>query len=345
MPLDLITAVESGKVGEVTILLKLPRTDVNIRGLFDKTALMYAAENGYIEIAKLLIEHGADVNSLNIHNKTALMYAAENGCIEIVKLLIEHGADVNIISNYGWKAFVYAISEKHIEITKLLLSYTVDINIIDKRFKTALMIASDKHCFEIRKILTNFVDIDNNLIKYVESGDLINIKTLLNYGTDSIYKNIYNKYFKTALMIASEKEYLDIVKILIEKKEGTDTKKEEQINSLLDNLTNKDILIQKLLDDLENKKEKINSLSNDLGNKDILIQRLLDDLKRKDNINRPKSKKTYFEILGINEDATFKEIKKAYFELSQKYHPDKVNHLGEEFLKMAHEKFKEITTI
>ena len=35
-------------------------------------------------------------------------------------------------------------------------------------------------------------------------------------------------------------------------------------------------------------------------------------------------------------------IKKSYRQLSMKYHPDKVSHLGDEFKKVAEEKMKEI---
>ncbi|MCG2747512.1 MAG: DnaJ domain-containing protein [Desulfobulbaceae bacterium] len=50
----------------------------------------------------------------------------------------------------------------------------------------------------------------------------------------------------------------------------------------------------------------------------------------------------YYEVLGLQADATFEEIKKAYRKLSMKYHPDKVAHLGEEFRGVAEEKMKEI---
>lgn len=50
----------------------------------------------------------------------------------------------------------------------------------------------------------------------------------------------------------------------------------------------------------------------------------------------------YYEILGLRPGASFEEIKTAYRKLSQKYHPDKVGHLGEEFRKVAEEKMKEL---
>lgn len=49
-----------------------------------------------------------------------------------------------------------------------------------------------------------------------------------------------------------------------------------------------------------------------------------------------------YTILGIPRNATQKEIKKVYHELAAKYHPDKVDHLGEEFKELAHKKFVQI---
>ncbi len=47
-------------------------------------------------------------------------------------------------------------------------------------------------------------------------------------------------------------------------------------------------------------------------------------------------------VLGIEENADFAAIKKAYRQLSMQYHPDKVAHLGAEFKRVAEEKMKEI---
>lgn len=52
--------------------------------------------------------------------------------------------------------------------------------------------------------------------------------------------------------------------------------------------------------------------------------------------------KNYYEILGLQKDASEKDIKKAFRTLSLKYHPDRQNGKSEAEKKAAEEKFKEI---
>jgi hypothetical protein len=47
-------------------------------------------------------------------------------------------------------------------------------------------------------------------------------------------------------------------------------------------------------------------------------------------------------VLEIGRSASPEEIRKAYRKLANKYHPDKVNHLGEEFRELAGRRFSEI---
>jgi DnaJ like chaperone protein len=49
-----------------------------------------------------------------------------------------------------------------------------------------------------------------------------------------------------------------------------------------------------------------------------------------------------YKILEIEPTSTDEDVKKAYRLMAMKYHPDKVSHLGEDFKKVANEKFKKV---
>ena len=49
-----------------------------------------------------------------------------------------------------------------------------------------------------------------------------------------------------------------------------------------------------------------------------------------------------YKILGISNDSSDEELKKAYRKMAVKHHPDKFNQSGEEQLKAAKEKFQKI---
>jgi DnaJ like chaperone protein len=52
--------------------------------------------------------------------------------------------------------------------------------------------------------------------------------------------------------------------------------------------------------------------------------------------------KNAYSVLGVDRDASPEEIKQAFRNLANKYHPDKVSHMGDEFRELAEKRFKEI---
>jgi ankyrin repeat protein len=65
------------------------------------TPLMYAARDGSLDAARVLIEAGADLNVVDSNGMTPLMMAITNGKIPVAQLLADKGADVRAADWYG----------------------------------------------------------------------------------------------------------------------------------------------------------------------------------------------------------------------------------------------------
>ena len=110
----------------VEILLADSRTNVNM-DVNSEHALLAATQEQNTDIVQLLlIDKEIDVNKINsISNKTALMIAAESGFLGIVQLLLSHPQTFvnNIDANFE-TALQKAICKGHLEVLKLLLRCT-----------------------------------------------------------------------------------------------------------------------------------------------------------------------------------------------------------------------------
>ena len=123
------------------------RGSTNTRG---STPLIRAANNGDLEVVKLLLEHGADATIYMADRQTPIHAvlagrAPEPRALELIKILHDAGTDVNVIALVhhmeevrGGTALHYAVRKRYKEVIKLLASYGIDLDAKDQDGLTAL---------------------------------------------------------------------------------------------------------------------------------------------------------------------------------------------------------------
>jgi hypothetical protein len=133
---------ENGLTTSVKRLLSIRNINVNVKDVYGRTPLHYAAENGHIEITFLLLQNGAEVNVKSNYGNTPLHWAATQGHVDILHLLVENGADLEAQNNYGERALHSAAYNGRLPFIQELISrYHVDINARLNDGRTALMLA------------------------------------------------------------------------------------------------------------------------------------------------------------------------------------------------------------
>lgn len=132
----LCLAAKAGKADEVKSLLT--SKDADERDTDGRTALMWAAGKGHLDIANLLLEAGANINATEFDGTTPLVWAAGSGHTNIVQRLLQQKATVNLAAEDGSTALMLAAGEGHADVVKILIAAGADLNIRDEDGETAL---------------------------------------------------------------------------------------------------------------------------------------------------------------------------------------------------------------
>jgi uncharacterized protein len=127
---DLDEAVSSGDVTAVKNLL-LQHPELRSAPLpLGATWIHFAAEEGQVQVMKLLLAMGFKVDQPSDDNPaTPLHSAASNGQIRAARWLVEHGASVNARDNFGRTPLFFAASEGATELVEFLISRGADVNV------------------------------------------------------------------------------------------------------------------------------------------------------------------------------------------------------------------------
>lgn len=159
--------------------------------IFDNDAcvskMLFCSSRGELDRLKELYEqYQTDLNSTDYDGRTCLHVASGMGHIEIVRYLLNNGANVNVYDRFGGSPRDDAIRYGKDDITQLLISAGA---------------SKPAEAFELE------------LIKMCSSGDVENVKRLLNNKVDP---NCCDYDRRTPLHLAVDIKNVDIVKLLLQ---------------------------------------------------------------------------------------------------------------------------------
>jgi uncharacterized protein len=125
--------------------------------------LAIATINNDVEMLKAALAGGANARAVvGRDDGSALISAAQLGFVDIVRALIEAKADIDHVNGRGWTALITAVvlgngSKQHIDIVDALVAARADGDIKDRQGKTAIDYARARRYSDMVRILEKAV--------------------------------------------------------------------------------------------------------------------------------------------------------------------------------------------
>ncbi len=193
-------------------------------------ALRIACLNGYIDIVKILVEHGANIRDFE---DRALRWSCENGHFEVAEFLLDNGSPVNLQNNLKCTAV-----KGHLDIVKILVERGANVTqeVVDYAIKS-----KNNRLVQWLIEKTSLLPSGTGMGYCAENNDVKMMQLLLRKKVDihidddiafrwaaldgrtEILKYLYKRGANIhalndwALFYATEKNHLKVVKFLIEK--------------------------------------------------------------------------------------------------------------------------------
>ena len=116
-----VNAAQANKASDVRTFIAR-HVNLNTTDPQGRTAMSYAAQQGNLEIATMLVDAGASVELADKLGNTPLHWAAEDGKTDAARLLIRAHAPVDAQNRQGITPLMLAIGHNQLAVVKALLA-------------------------------------------------------------------------------------------------------------------------------------------------------------------------------------------------------------------------------
>lgn len=82
---------KNGKARLLSYLINRYQYDLNENDQIHQTPLFFAASEGHIEAARVLIDNGADINHVDMNGQNCMFWSAGRGHLDMCKFLVSRG--------------------------------------------------------------------------------------------------------------------------------------------------------------------------------------------------------------------------------------------------------------
>jgi ankyrin repeat protein len=154
----------------------------------DKSTLSHlASRRGHLEVAQLLVKHGADPTAGSKLGICPLHLASFSGNMEVLQFLVKHRADSTVQDSEGWTPLHMASRYGHVEIVQFFVEHGTDLTALSNNGWTSLHFASG-------------------------NGPIEAVQLLVEHGADP---RVQNKDAITPLHLSSQNGHIEIVQFLV----------------------------------------------------------------------------------------------------------------------------------
>ncbi|MFT7632150.1 MAG: ankyrin repeat protein [Mariniblastus sp.] len=201
-------------------LLTLDTKSLNLADGLGRTPLYLAAENGHLDVVRLLLENQAKLDSPDEDGTTPLLAAANGGHASVVTALLNAGADVSNVDGSGQSALHLAAWAGAADVVAVL-AQKVDVSKLKTSSgNTPLHAAAWKgHADAVNQLLKaggdpNALDSDgwSPLHKAAFRGHAAVVSSLISSGAD---KSLKTSIGMTALAMAESSKQTEVVQLLM----------------------------------------------------------------------------------------------------------------------------------